>query len=30
MLKNQILVFTGDLVNNFYEEAIPYINSLKK
>ena len=25
-----LVVFTGDLVNNFYEEAIPYINSLKK
>ena len=25
-----LVVFTGDLVNNYYEEAIPYIDSLKK
>ena len=25
-----LVVFTGDLVNNYHEEAIPYIDSLKK
>ena len=25
-----LVVFTGDLVNNYYDEAIPYINALKK
>ena len=25
-----MVVFTGDLVNNFYNEAIPYINTLNK
>lgn len=25
-----LVVFTGDLVNNFYSEAIPYISTLKK
>ncbi len=25
-----IVVFTGDLVNNYYHEAIPYVNVLKK
>ena len=25
-----LVVFTGDLVNNYYSEAIPYINTLKK
>ena len=25
-----IFVFTGDLVNNYFNEAVPYINSLKK
>lgn len=25
-----IVVFTGDLVNNYYQEAIPYIETLKK
>jgi|TARA_B110000914_G_scaffold221492_1_gene233389 hypothetical protein len=25
-----LLVFTGDLVNNYYNEAIPYIETLKK
>ena len=25
-----LVVFTGDLVNNFYHEAIPYIETLKK
>lgn len=25
-----LVVFTGDLVNNFYEEAIPYLDCLKK
>ena len=25
-----IVVFTGDLVNNYYHEAIPYINTLRK
>ena len=24
-----LVVFTGDLVNNFYEEAVPYLNCLK-
>ena len=28
--KPDIVVFTGDLVNNYYHEAIPYLNSLKK
>ena len=28
--KPDIVVFTGDLVNNYYHEAIPYINTLKK
>jgi len=27
--KPDIVVFTGDLVNNYYHEAIPYINTLK-
>ena len=25
-----LVVFTGDLVNNFYDEAIPYIDALKR
>ena len=25
-----LVVFTGDLVNNYYDEAIPYINALKR
>ncbi len=25
-----LVVFTGDLVNNFYEEAVPYLECLKK
>ena len=25
-----LVVFTGDLVNNYYEEAVPYIDALKK
>ena len=25
-----LVVFTGDLVNNFYEEAVPYLDCLKK
>tara|TARA_B100000900_G_scaffold301590_1_gene260159 strand:- start:344 stop:1570 length:1227 start_codon:yes stop_codon:yes gene_type:complete len=25
-----LVVFTGDLVNNFYEEAVPYLDGLKK
>ena len=25
-----LVVFTGDLVNNYYNEAVPYINTLKK
>ena len=25
-----LVVFTGDLVNNYYSEAIPYVNTLKK
>ena len=25
-----LVVFTGDLVNNFYEEAIPYVDCLKR
>ena len=25
-----IVVFTGDLVNNYYYEALPYVNTLKK
>ena len=25
-----LVVFTGDLVNNYYDEAIPYTNALKK
>ncbi len=28
--KPNIVVFTGDLVNNYYHEAIPYVNTLKK
>ena len=28
--KADLLVFTGDLVNNYYHEAIPYVNTLKK
>jgi hypothetical protein len=28
--KPDILVFTGDLVNNYSHEAIPYVNALKK
>ena len=26
----EIVVFTGDLVNNYYNEAVPYIDTLKK
>ena len=25
-----MVVFTGDLVNNYYHEAIPYVNTLRK
>ena len=28
--KPDMVVFTGDLVNNYYHEAIPYVNTLKK
>ena len=28
--KPDIVVFTGDLVNNYYHEALPYIDTLKK
>ena len=28
--KADLIVFTGDLVNNYYHEAIPYVNTLKK
>ena len=28
--KPNLVVFTGDLVNNYYSEAIPYVNTLKK
>ena len=28
--KPDIVVFTGDLVNNYYHEAIPYLHTLKK
>ena len=28
--KPDMVVFTGDLVNNYYYEAIPYLNTLKK
>ena len=28
--KADLVVFTGDLVNNYYHEAVPYIDTLKK
>tara|TARA_B100000900_G_scaffold152102_1_gene129182 strand:- start:7860 stop:9092 length:1233 start_codon:yes stop_codon:yes gene_type:complete len=28
--KPNLVVFTGDLVNNYYSEAVPYVNTLKK
>ena len=28
--KADLVVFTGDLVNNYYHEAVPYIDTLQK